>query len=227
MKKTYSKEILTKEEWLEAKETTIGGSEAAAVINQASFLTKDDLFNKLIGMGKKVVENERMIEGSKAEEHIRELFALDTKFKVKAPPKKGNWFFWKNDKPYISCTPDGLYTRQDGSKWGLEIKDIEMRSKATRELWENNALPSQYFYQIIQYLLVLNDLDGVTLVAHLKYYKFDEERRKWLFDYAIDRQWSVYREEVKQHIEYLEQEETKFWEENVLPRKRPKLTISL
>lgn len=229
MKKNYTKQTFkTKEEWLKAKELTISGSEAAAICNKSKWLTTQDIYNKMVMHKAKIIpENERMREGTLAEEHIRALFALDNKkYKVKNPPKKGYWFFARKDKPYISCTPDGLLTEiENGHKWGLEIKDVELKRSADKSAWEGNLLPDQYYYQLLQYMLTLNDLHGVILNAHLKYFKYDNEQL--VFDYAVDRSYVLAREDVKSHIAYLEKKETDFYEINIKGRKRPKLVIKI
>jgi len=231
MKKNYRKlSFKTKEEWLKAKEKTIGGSEAAAVVNKNPWQTPNDLYNKIVlGKAKVVPENERMREGTLAESHIRALFALDNRdFIIKNPPKRGYWFFQRKDKPYISCTPDGLAIRKStGKLWGIEIKDVELRSKASKELWLNNQLPDNYYFQTLQYQVTFNDMEGVVLVAHLKHYKHEEETDEWVFDYAEDRPYYIYREDVKSHVAFLEKKETDFYEINIKGRKRPKLVISI
>ena len=228
MKKNYKKtSYLTKKEWLEAKEKTIGGSEAAAILNKSKWLTPNDIYNKMVlGKCKTVIENEKMLDGTLAESHIRALFALDHKeFKVKNPPQKGYWFFSRIDKPYLSCTPDGLLTKvTSGSLWGLEIKNIDLIKREDRELWESDTLPDQYLYQILQYLVVFNDMLGVVLNAHLKYYKRND-KNEYEFDYAVDRSYTIYREEFVGAIKYLENKETEFYENNVKLKKRPKLVI--
>lgn len=231
MKKNYKKlTFKTKADWLEAKNNTIGGSEAAIVVNKNPWQNANDLYNKLVlHKSKAIPENERMKEGTLAEEHIRALFGLDNKdFIIKNPPKRGYWFYFRKDKPYISCTPDGLAKRvSTGKLWGIEIKDVELRKKASKELWLNNQLPDHYYFQTLQYLVTFNDMEGVVLVAHLKHYKHEEETDSWVFDYAEDRPYYIYREDVKSHISFLEKKETEFMEININGRKRPKLVISV
>lgn len=231
MDKLYKKKTAkTKEEWLELKRTTIGGSEAAMVVNKSKWGNQNDLYNKMVCKKERVVqENDRMVEGTKAEEHIRALFALDTKeFKIKNPPKRGYWFFYRIDKPYMSCTPDGLATNlTTGKLWGIEIKDVEMRRREEKQLWENSTLPDQYYFQLLQYLAVFNDMEGAVLIAHLKYFKHDEATDTWKFDYAVDRPFYLYRSDTKvtTHVAYLERKETEFIEENIKGHKRPSLKI--
>lgn len=231
MKNVIKTTFKTKDEWLKAKNKTIGGSEAAMVVNKSAWGTNSDLYTKIINNRPiKVQENEKMREGTKAEEHIRALFGLDRKdITIKNPPKKGYWLFQRKDKPYISCTPDGLAKTDKGKLWGIEIKNVDLIKREVRAIWENNQLPEQYYFQCLQYLLVFSEMEGVVLVAHQKYYKHNEETNKWDFDYAIDRQYKVYREdkEVKSHLAYLERKETEFIEINIKGHKRPKAIIRI
>ena len=77
--KLYKRESYkTKSEWLNAR--GIGGSSAAAICNKSKWLTANDVYNELaLKKRKKVVENERMIEGVQSESAIRLLFSLDYK----------------------------------------------------------------------------------------------------------------------------------------------------
>lgn len=215
-------------EWHAARKSTIGGSEAAAVVNKSKWMTPNDLYNKLVsGKEKSVSENDRMRVGTLAERYIRDLFALHHKrFIIKNPPMRKHWFFVRKDKPYLSCTPDGIATDTfTKEKWGVEIKDVELRTNADKNAWEGNLLPDQYYYQILQYMVVCNDLSGVVIVANLSYFKHNEDTDKWEYDYSKIVPYYIYRNEVETHIAYLERKETEFYEKNIKGRKRPKTII--
>ena len=230
-KRRSARRIYTEAEWLEAKNKTIGGSEAAAIINKSKWLTPDDLYNKLVyGKAKNVSPNEKMAKGTAAEEHIRALFALDFygRFHMLKLPTKKKCMYIRRDKPYISCSPDGLaiYSRS-GKRWGIEFKYVELIKTEDKNVWEGGILPDQYFCQCLQYLVAMPELEGVVLFAHCQYFRHDDETDEWLFDHAVDRPYFVYRKDVADQIEFLERKETEFWEVNIKGRKRPKLRISL
>lgn len=228
--KNYQKTTYkTKAEWLKVKEKTIGGSEAAAIVGRSKWLTTNDIYNKMVlGKSKTLVENAKMADGVEAEPHIRALFAIDHKeFKVKNPPKKGYWLFQRKDKPYLSCTPDGLMEKVvSGSLWGLEIKNIDLIKREDKSLWECDMLPDQYLYQCLQYMVVLPDLYGVVLNAHLKYYNRTEDGR-YEFDFAQDRSFILYREDFRSAVAYLEKKETEFYENHIKLKKRPALVLKI
>ena len=94
MKKNYKKEIYkTREDWLSHR--GIGGSDAAAICNKSKWRTACDVYKALTSSKqKKEIKNTRMVEGTKAEPLIRNLFELEhPEYKVIHPPKKGSWLF--------------------------------------------------------------------------------------------------------------------------------------
>ena len=230
-KDNYNGYSVNEREWLEMKNHTIGGSEAAAVLNKSKWMTSNDLYNKLaLGKVKTFKSNDRMLEGQTTEKFIRGLFLHDFKeqFELIKLPTKNRTIFIRKDKQYLSCTPDSLATnRWTGNLWGIEFKNVELRSKEEKDIWESKDLPDQYYWQDIQYLVVLTDLEGVLLYAHLKYFSFNEEKQKWEFDHAEDRAFPMYRKEVSSHVAYLEKKETDFVEINVKGHKRPATSIQL
>lgn len=230
MKKNYEKLLFNKkEDWLKVKEKTIGGSEAAAILNKSKWLTPNDIYNKMVlGKCKTVIENEKMIDGIHAEKYIRGMYAIDHKeFRVQSPPNYGYWFFRRIDKPYLSCTPDSLMKRKiNGSLWGLEIKNVDLIKREDRDMWESNMLPDQYLYQCLQYMVVFTDMLGVVLNAHLKYYNRND-KGEYELSYAVDRSFTLYREDFASGIAYLEKKETEFYEKNILAKKRPALVLKI
>jgi len=225
----YKEELYTrKSEWLNHR--GIGGSSAAAVVNKSKWLTANDVYNEIaLGKKKNIPENERMIEGVKSESAIRQLFSLDYKkeYEVINPPKRGYWLFRRTDKEYITCTPDGLLIDLKTNKLGgLEIKNVEMIKREVRDLWENNKLPDQYYYQCLHYFVAKTDIEFVCLFAHLKYFVFDEVNKIWVFDHAVDKPYWIYKKDVISHIEFLEKKETEFYENYIRAKRRPKIVIS-
>ena len=225
--KQYKKESYpSKQEWLDNR--GIGGSSAAAICNQSKWLTAGDVYNELaLHKHKKVSENERMMEGTLTEPSIRNLFSFDFKNKyiVKNPPKKSFWLFRRIDKPYITLTPDGLLKEIKTNRNGaLEIKNVEMIKSDIRQLWENNMLPVQYYYQCLHYFIAKPDIEFVVLYAHLKYYEL--EGKEWKFSHAIDKAYFIEKSDVIADIDFLEKKETSFYEKHILVKKRPASIIS-
>lgn len=224
----YIKETFkTKDDWINAR--GIGGSSASAVINKSKWLTKLDVYNDLaLGIRKETPDNARMKEGRIAEGYIRKLFKLEhPEFKVTEQPKTTFWLFRRKDYPLITCTPDGLFIdKTSKKKYGLEIKDVELRKREYKEDWESGKLPIQYYIQTLHYMVTMNDLSGVCLLARLKYFKHDDYLDAFVLDHTEDRCFWVYRDMTEADIKYLESEEIKFIEENINKKKAPKMKIS-
>jgi predicted phage-related endonuclease len=223
-KKNYTKEIFkTREDWLENR--GIGGSDAAAICNKSKWKDACDVYNALVHPKPKAeVKNARMVEGTLAEPLIRQLFELEhPEYKVIHPPKKGSWMFRRKDYPLLTVTPDGLLEEKlTGDRYGLEIKDIELRKREQKEMWLNNTLPDEYFFQALHYLVVMNDLKGVLLVARLKYYAFDYNN-EYTLDHVETRYFwiTIDDEGIAKSIEYLEKKEIAFILYNIGKKKRP------
>lgn len=227
-KKNYTKEIYkTREEWLSAR--SIGGSDAAAICGRSKWKTPRDVYNNITNKEpKKEIKNARMIEGTLAEPHIRALFELEhPEFKVTPPPKKGSWLFRRKDYPEITLTPDGLIEDLiTGEKLGYECKDVELRKREQKELWLNDTLPDEYYFQTLHYLVVKNDLDGVLLHARLKFYSFDYNN-EYTLDHIEERYYLIMRRDVVKDVEYLEKKEIAFVLYNLRLGKKPPMVIKL
>lgn len=73
------KKFASKPEWLLARKGKIGGSDAAAVLGLNPYKNNVEFWNEMVGITKpRDISNEPyVIYGTKAEEHIRAIFALD------------------------------------------------------------------------------------------------------------------------------------------------------
>lgn len=227
-RKAYSKEVYrTRKEWL--KQRGIGGSSASAVINESKWQTPLDVYNTIKSTEVKEEQpNHRMIVGTLAEEHIRELFALEhPQFKVIAPPKRKHWLFRRKDYPLITLTPDGLFQDKETKEmYGLEIKHVELRNRKVREEWENNILPSEYYYQCLHYMVVMEELKAVWLVARLNYFRpSDEDNTEWQLDYVVEKTIIVNRSDFEKEIETLKKGEIDFIENYINKNELPPMTM--
>ena len=223
----YNKETYnTKEDWLAHR--GIGGSSASAILNKSKWLSAIDVYNDLaLGIRKETPDNARMKEGRTAEDLIRKLFILEhPEYKVTPQPKRKFWMFRRNDYPLITCTPDGLFIEKTSKKkYGLEIKDVELRKREYKEDWESGKLPIQYYIQTLHYMVTMNDLDGVCLLARLKYFKYDDYLNDFVLDHTEDRCFWIYRDMAESDIKLLEESEIDFIKNNIEKKKKPILKI--
>lgn len=160
------KKIGSREEWLAARSHTIGGSDIAAVIGISNWKTNVDLWMEKTGRKEpKDVTNELTIYGTKAEEHIRELYALDfPEFDIEYVPNN----LWKNDKlPYAHASLD-FWIRDADGRFGVgEIKTAEIRNGRQKAEWDHN-IPKHYLAQLV-WNMTVTEADFGVLVAQLKF----------------------------------------------------------
>ena len=155
-----------------------------------------------------------VLYGTKAEEHLRALFALDfPQYEVEYVDN--NSYF--NDKyPFALASLDGvLIEKETGRKGILEIKTTNILQSMQKEKWKER-IPDNYYIQVLHYLMV-TEYEFVVLVAQLKS-EFNDEIYKQTKHYKIERA------DVEDDIQYLAEEERKFWEK-VKEKKMPNLLL--
>lgn len=206
----------SREEWLQNRFKGIGGSEASAIVGLNPYMTNIDLWNIKTGqvVPEDISEKPYVLYGTKAEEHLRALFALDfPQYEVEYVDN--NSYF--NDKyPFALASLDGvLIEKETGRKGILEIKTTNILQSMQKEKWKDR-IPDNYFVQVLHYLLV-TEYDFVVLVAQLKS-EFNGEIYKQTKHYKIERA------DVEGDIQYLANEEKKFWK-LVQEKKKPALLL--
>ena len=213
----YDEYDLTQKKWLKTR--GIGGSDLAAIMQESKWQTYNTVYNRLIGKEsnkKDLSNNSRVQEGVKLEPLIRNMWQVENPDKnLIAPPKNGNWVFVSKKNIQMTVSPDGLLLKDDRYVGGLEIKDVEVRSKVELEKWRSGYLPPQYFYQCMQYMIVINTLDYVVLHARIKIYNYDK------FDHVEEYDYIYNRSTFKSKLEKIEYIETQFIERFVNKNERP------
>lgn len=205
---------LTKEEWLDERESTIGGSDAGVILGVCPWKTNEQLWEEKVGLREPddLSDNPLVDYGTKAEEYLRNLFLLDyPQYTMVYAPNN----IYTNDKfPFAHASLDGFLVDEETKRGGvLEIKTATISSKAQKEKWQGNHIPQNYFAQILHYLMV-TEADFAILKAQLKYEVPGEEIFLHTKHYRIER------EEVEEDIAYLEEKEREF-AEMVLSKTRP------
>lgn len=203
-------------EWLELRaKQGIGGSEAGCVLGVNKYQSNVELWELKTGKREAVdlSDNAAVQFGKFAEPHLRELFKQDY------PEYTVDYYefdmYVNDDYPFIFATLDGEITTPDGSRGILEIKTTTIRSKSQWDEWEDK-IPDSYYAQIL-HQLAATGWDFAILKAYIRYYK-DGELKVSIRHYRVDRK------DVESDIEYLIQEESKFWEQ-VQKNQRPALKL--
>ena len=198
--------------WLKGRMNGIGGSDASAVVGMNPYKTNIELFEEKIGrtIPEDISDKACVQYGKTAEGPIRELFKLDyPEYKVSHYDYR---ILQSNEYPFMQASLDGELLDQDGRQGILEIKTTNILQSMQREKW-NERIPQNYYIQVLHYLLVTG-YQFVVLRAHLVS-SWDRDVRTQAKHYFIER------EEVKEDLEFLLQEEIKFWEYVESGRKPP------
>lgn len=193
----------TKSEWLRARKGKIGGSDAAAVLGLNPYKTNQELYEEMIGVrtAADISDKPYVIYGTKAEEHIRALFALDhPEYQV---DYYGDNMLVNGKYPFAHASLDGeLIELETGRKGIFECKTTELFSSMSKEKWDGDNIPDNYYIQVLHYLMV-TEYEFVDLRAQIKC-EWNNQLRLTTKDYHIERS------EVLHDIEILLEAEKKF-----------------
>jgi putative phage-type endonuclease len=148
--------------------------------------------------------------GSRAEEHLRELFKLD--FPEYEVGYEENNIWLNGEYPWAHGSLDGWLRDPEGRFGVLEIKTTNILQSMQREKWRDR-IPDNYYIQVLHYMMVL-EADFAILKAQLR------------FDYAGDirlttRHYRIDRADVLEDLEYLEKAERQFSEFVKMDKKPP------
>lgn len=192
----------SRELWLTARVGFIGGSDAACVLGLNPWKSNVELWEEKTGRRQRedIGDKPYVLYGTKAEEHLRELFKLDfPQYEVGYEDHN----MWINpDFPFAHASLDGWLTEKEtGRKGILEIKTTNILQSMQREKW-NHRIPDNYYVQVCHYLMV-TEADFAVLKAQLRY-DYDGDIYLTTKHYFIDR------EEVKEDISFLETKEREF-----------------
>ena len=193
--------LASREEWMKLR-SRIGGSDAAAIVGLNPYKTNTDLYLEKTGQKESpdISDKPYVLYGTKAEEHLRELFRLDfPRYKVEY---FDNNMYLNCRYPFAHASLDGELIDEDGRRGILEIKTTNILQSMQKEKWRDR-IPDNYFIQVLHYLMV-TEFDFVVLKAQLKS-EFGGQI------YLQTKHYFIERSEVVGDIEYLAEEEEKFW----------------
>ncbi len=193
------------EEWLKNRNKYIGGSDASAILGLNPWKTNVQLWEEKTGLviPEDISSKPYVQYGILAEPIIRELFKLNhLQYKVEYVENNS----WINSKyPFAAVSHDGWITEIATGRKGIwECKTTEIVSSMSKEKW-SNKIPDNYYCQILHSFLVREDCEFAHLTALLTWKFQDKEIYQQLKNYHIERK------DVLDDIEYLAQEEKKFW----------------
>lgn len=205
------------ESWLKNRKKYLGGSDVACIMGLNLWKTNIQLYREKKGLVEPadLSDNELVIYGTKAEEHIRALFALDhPELKVEYVPENS----WHNDIfPFAAASLDGWTTDKDGRKGILEIKTATITSSQQAQKWKDQ-IPDNYYCQVLYYLGV-TEWDYIDLRARLKY-EFPDN------SFITERDYHIERSEVEEDIATI-MEKTAVFAESLRKGKEPPLLLTI
>ena len=202
--------------WLKGRVSGIGGSDASAIVGKNPYKDNIQLFEEKTGRSipEDISKKPYVKYGHDAEPLIRELFALDyPEYEV----LYDEWTILRSRKfPFMQASLDGMLIEKETNRAGiLEIKTTNILQSMQREKW-NDRIPDNYYIQVLHYLLVTG-FDFAVLRAMLRS-DWGNDRRATFKTYFIERK------EVEEDLQYLLEEERKFWQ-YVEAGRRPALVL--
>ena len=212
-------------EWL--KHRGIGGSSASIILGLNQWSNEMELYKEL--KLKRVGSNtgtQSTLYGKKIEPLLRVLFILNFKGKYELYPHNPYQILNRLDKPYLTLSPDSLGKDiTTGKEIAVEFKTHDVYSQKDLEEW-TGQIPQNYHCQCLHYFIVKDDLELVILMGKLRFFKKNNDN-EWTLDHEEIRYYFIYRDEVKDQVEYLENKETKWYEEHIIKGKMPSVKITL
>lgn len=159
--------LKSRDDWLKARSGSIGGSDASAILGMNPYMSNVELWEIKTGRkeAKEISGNPYVEYGTKAEEHLRELFKLDfPKLKVQYGP---NNMFTNDAYPRRHTSLDGWIEDSRGRFGVLEIKASEMQSRLAKAKWDG-AIPQNYYIQVL-HSMIITQADFAVVCAQLRW----------------------------------------------------------
>lgn len=203
--------------WLKNRSKYIGGSDVSCILGLNPYRTNLQLYREKVGLveAPDLSGNAAVEYGTKAEEHIRALFALDhPELEVSYVPYNS----WHNSKyPFAALSLDGWTSDENGRHGILEIKTAIITSKAQAEKW-NNRIPDNYYCQVVYYLGV-TEWDFIDLRARLRH-EYPGNR------YIVERDYHIERSECEEDIPIVMEAAAMFYD-RLKKKEEPPLLLSI
>lgn len=135
---------MSKEEWLENRKRTVGGSEISAVMGLNPWESAYSLWANKLGKTPDFEGNTATRVGTKMEQVVAELFEEESGLKV----RKTNFIYYHDDFPWQHASPDRMVVGRDA---GLEIKTT---SAFNGKSFHGEEFPATYYCQCVQYMAI-------------------------------------------------------------------------
>ena len=191
--------------WRQARQNSIGASDAAAVMGISPWKTEAQLWDEKANGKTLDFHNADTVRGHRSESHILELYGIETGRKIFSGERI---MLMSNHIPFMSCTLDGIDFTDENNPIVIEVKSV----KFSHGEWSDEKIPDYYFTQLLHQLAVTGWNEAILLVRFAR-------NEEW--ESASERMYHVKREDVQDQIDKLVRKENKFWNEYVVNKKRP------
>lgn len=174
---------MSREEWLELRRGTIGGSDAAAIVGLSSWESPLSVYMNKKGLTPDKEDTLAMWLGRELEETVAKLFCIE--MEKRGTPKKvrrRNSMIYNMDYPFAHANVDRWIV---GENAGLECKTT---SELNLKRIKNGEYPPYYYCQCVHYMAVTGAKKWylAVLVGNKEFHVFtierDEEEIKALMD---------------------------------------------
>ncbi len=137
---------MSREEWTKLRSSTIGGSDAAAILGLDPHKSPYALWAEKTGkvVPEDISEKEAVRLGTDLEDYVAHRFMEATGKKV----RRENYTVFRDDMPYAHANYDRLVVGEDA---GLEIKTT---NALNLKKFKNGEFPANYYCQCVHYMMV-------------------------------------------------------------------------
>lgn len=159
---------MSREEWLEHRKNSIGGSESASILGMNPYSSAYTVWADKLGKLPEIDDNEAMRQGRDLEAYVAQRFTEQTGKKV----RRENNILWNPDYPFAHANVDRLVIGEDA---GLECKTC---SALRMKEFKNGAFPDTYYTQCVHYMMVTGCKKWylAVLVLNKEFMVFEIER---------------------------------------------------
>lgn len=189
-----------REAWLELRKSGIGSSEVATILGINPWETPYQLWRQKKGLDAPKQETFAMKAGHYLEEAVS-MFWHDETNRTIIKSSAGDWLIRNDDKPFLQVSPDRTYwlteSRRPQDKGILECKTTQMKV-------DPEDLPKHWFCQL-QYQLGVAELQQGSLAWLCSGREFGYKDLEFVPDF----------------FEWIVEEVTKFWVDNILGNREP------
>ena len=205
-----------RESWLAGRQNGLGASDAAAVVGLSPWATPLSLWKQKLGIESPpdLSDNAAVAAGVKMEPILRQFYiSTHPQYELEYFPYD---ILYQEEKPFITATLDGELIESTGRRGILEIKNVNISNKVALQKWTGGTMPDYYFTQLIAQLNATG-FQFARLFAALHFASGDITLREF----------EVEREDVLDDMAWLDKEETRFWQKNILGGVMPSMPLVL